>query len=318
MSEVMAFLDQHAGALQAVFALVVAISTASYVLYTRRMWSEMRETNRQLKKADIRIGFEPSTATRTVWDLVIRNEGSIALLDVRLGVDPPDFPGLGGKSIGRLAIFTRPIPVMLPGAEIRTALLNLLPLMNREEAKLTFKASYRTPFHPETTQEFAYDLKAYEGLGWMQEATPNDFLRLAKDMAGTLTSLKQAIEDSTGKLKAELGQLQPTTDSKTALARLRGFVGLWRDSKACGRDLFLGSTLDKVRATAEGLADVLSANALDNPLLSEARPKLREMANMQFYIDGGESLRSFELLGDEVSALIERSLAGDATALKGG
>jgi hypothetical protein len=309
--DVMVFLDEHAGALQAVFALVVAASTVAYVRYTKRMWAEMRETNRQLNKADIQIGFEPGSASKTVWDLVIRNTGYVALLDVSLSVDPPDFPGLGGTGVGGLAIFSRHIPILLPKGEIRTAFLNLIPALRREDGRLKFRARYHTSLHPETAQEFVYDLKAYEGLGWVSEAKPDDFLRITTEIGRTLTLLNQSIRDLSEELRAEIGGLQSHDNEEDLKNRLQGYVGVWRDAKSRGDEAFMEYPLAKLRAQCERLADQLSEVALNHPILAAMRPKLREMSSMHFYSDGGESLRKFQSLGDEVSEVAKVYLASE-------
>jgi hypothetical protein len=309
----MVFLDQHAGALQAIFAFVVSISTVVYVRYTKRMWTEMRETNRQLKKADVQIGFEVNSAAKTIWDLVVRNTGNVALLDLVLSVDPPDFPGIGGKSVGHLGIFTRPIPVLLPKGEIKTAFLNLIPAMHREDGRLTFRAQYRTPLHPETVQEFTYDLKAYEGLGYIEEAMPDDFLKALTEIGRTLNSLNRSVENLSDELRAEVMGLQTPGSEQDLRDRLQGFVGAWRDTKVPGDESFLGFSIVKLRSQSDRLADRLSESALDHPILGDMRLKLRQMANMHFYGDGGESLGKFVSLGDDACRLAETYLVSTET-----
>lgn len=114
-------------------------------------------------------------------------------------------------------------------------------------------------------------------------------------------------------MRAEVGGLQGPGNEQDLRNRLQGFVGAWRDTKVRGDESFLDFSFVKLRSQSERLADRLSESALDHPILADMRLKLRQKANMHFYIDGGESLRKFVALGDDAYRLAETYLAGAST-----
>jgi hypothetical protein len=282
---------------------VVAFATFAYVIYTKRMWTEMRETNRQLNRADLQVLLEPDRRVRNVLNLTLRNTGNVPVFDVRLSVDPEDLPGIGGRHVGSMGIFATKLPVLVRNGSMETNLINYYTLAghNREKEKVRFLVNYSAPSGEARSQEFAYDLEAFGGLVYMREATLNNVLEVLKSAVSGLGELVRGQGDLAEEVRAELQQVGSALRSERPIAAVLGaFRTIWQDARNAGDEAFIQFALVKLRSECEKAYDRLRDETRKDRDFTEIRQKLLEMARMRFFIDGGASIGRFTTLGDEV------------------
>ena len=105
-------LNANAGAIQTLFAGCVAIATVAYAILTKHMWSEMRLTNERLYRPNVVAVLEPWLHGSSLFELVVRNAGAVAVHDVKVDIKPDDMPCMTERLLGELCVFGAPIPIL--------------------------------------------------------------------------------------------------------------------------------------------------------------------------------------------------------------
>lgn len=197
------FLNENAGAVQSTFAGIVAVATAIYVFYTARMFGQMRYTNLRLEAADVQAMLEPGRRQGSLFELAIRNSGNVTVNDVRIDVDPKSFPSLGGQSLGDLNLFSRPIPVLTQGQEIRTILFYYQDYVESETSSdtITVSVSFKTPQGTENIRTYKYDLSIYTGLTDYSEKSLSDVTKELKELKKELTKIRSGVDKVGSKIE---------------------------------------------------------------------------------------------------------------------
>jgi hypothetical protein len=155
----------------------------------------MRHSNQLLEAADVQALLEPGRRQGSLFELAVRNSGNVTVHDVRIDVDPNTFPSLGGQSLSDLSLFSRPIPVLTQGQEIRTILFYYQDYVESETSgdTITVSVSFKTPQGTENVRTYKYDLSIYTGLTDYSEKTLSDVTKELKDLKKELTKVTSGV-----------------------------------------------------------------------------------------------------------------------------
>jgi len=83
VDQLIAFLNANAGALNLLFALVVAVATAVYAWLTAKLVSETRRLREVQTEPHIEVFYRPRDEWISLLDVVARNIGNGPAYDVR-------------------------------------------------------------------------------------------------------------------------------------------------------------------------------------------------------------------------------------------
>ncbi len=155
-------LNKNAGAVQAVFAGVVALATLIYVALTGGMWREMRLTNRRMVRPNVQVVFGHGPNAWPDYRVSVENIGNVPVYDVRITADPPDLAlfHLGPP-------FGTAIPVLAERVKLETCLPVYVGDFDKipDGTRLTFTATYQlADGKPAPVQRFSYDMDLYKRL----------------------------------------------------------------------------------------------------------------------------------------------------------
>ncbi|MGI8860708.1 MAG: hypothetical protein ACR2HO_11265 [Rubrobacteraceae bacterium] len=137
----------------AVGTLVLAALTFAYVLFTREMVKEARETRTIQERPEVIVDADYSD--RDVVDVVVRNIGKGAAKDVTFDFSTPMESSISlgkdseGVPLNELPYFKEGIEFLAPGAEIRAfwdTYIDLFPLLREKELNegITITSRYKS------------------------------------------------------------------------------------------------------------------------------------------------------------------------------
>lgn len=164
------FLDQHSGA-------IIAIFTAIYVIGTLLMWWEMRKSRIRLDEPNIQISFEPQKRWGNFFDLIIKNLGNSPVYDLKFEIDPKGLKTLGDRKLEDLNLFRRTIPVFGIGEELRTFAITYPSYIHSDQPKqFSIITKYKTKNGEWKTQKYDFDMEVYKGMSASSEKSLNEVI----------------------------------------------------------------------------------------------------------------------------------------------
>ena len=306
LNEVIGSLNDNAGAWQAIFAAVVAIFTAVYVIYTQRMWKEMRISRFKLEEPNIQISLEPEKRWGNLFDLVIKNIGNVPVYDLKIDIEPSGIRGIENHAIEEINLFKNKMPVFSQGQELRTFVIDYSSYISLKQPwQITFKAKYETPHGKGRQQAYTFDMKFYEGMSASNEKTLNDIVKSLGDTNQELKNFVRALQDTKDILEwTSLFVDREALRTKDTRILVEAFADFWKELKAQGNEALLNPSLFRSRFIFNSIADHLRFSCdKDAPLVTEIRKKLYALSNKRFYIDGGKSASEYMNMGDDVLKL---------------
>ena len=191
------FLNANGGAIQTMFAGLVALATVAYVALTKRMWSEMRQTNERLDRPNVVAVLEPCRAVSSIFELVLRNTGAVSVHDVTVDIAPRTCPGMTERTLGELEAFAEPIPVFSEGEQLRTLLLDyrIVASAGRLEDPITITVAYTTTRGRKASQSFVYRMSVYRGLSRILDKDLGDLVDALRDAKSSLKDIAKNTEE---------------------------------------------------------------------------------------------------------------------------
>ena len=169
MSAILDLLNKNSGAINLLFALVVAGATVFYAVLTNRLVSETKRMREVQTEPALAISIDPSEHGLNFINLVIANTGAGPARDVRLSA-APDFMRFQGQRISELGIFKYGIKHLAPGQNITVFLTSLLDAVHggsQDLGRLNFSitASFRSPSGRGVQEVFPIHFDSFEGYG---------------------------------------------------------------------------------------------------------------------------------------------------------
>lgn len=208
----------------AVAAIATAVTALTAVLAVLAAWRQVRHAVTQLEEsrkaqaeADrpyVIVAVEPSTATRLVMELVIRNSGRRPAVAVRITVDPPPIrtgEKEEGHPLAEAKILSEPIGMLAPGQELRVT-FDFMP--NRLKTDLpnlyTAQITYRDTSGHEYAETALLDL-------YVEEGTSHIVTYGIHDAATALREIRKTLEKSS--VLARKGQVSTDTAVEARVER---------------------------------------------------------------------------------------------------
>jgi len=306
---------------------------------TERSVSEMREARDQETAPYVVVYFDVVSGSNLIY-LVVKNIGRSIAEKIRLVFTPPLCTS-GIVRIEELSLIKDGIESMPPGYEVRT-LFDPAPKYFGNAAlplKYTVKISYFGGIEThERTIEQVLDLAMHKGLVYVDRKDVHDLVKNLEALTRVSDKIETAVDSISVILKKGVLIRNPTIMTtrlesgminwrEALLAKADEFENLWLVLNK--EDRVYGSTLDELQAGAFLLRDQFLALLSNRPSDADAdlvgngleiSRRLHEIGQMEFYIDGGESIRRFNELGDKtlqemrkLKEAISSSLAHDGT-----
>lgn len=194
------FLNDNAGALQALFAGIVTLATVAYVLLTRELALETRAMRRAGSEPRIAIYPEPSPRAGTVLDLVIENIGAGSAYDVRFElpetwvINPQS-----GRTLNDYHLMRRGIGYLAPRQRI-TFMVAIGPELAKQVARsFPVVTRYRSLAGEATEERFVVE---FDPLLDLARVSGNDGQKAAAALEKIATTLDRGSQS--GRLRVEL------------------------------------------------------------------------------------------------------------------
>jgi hypothetical protein len=298
------YLNDNAGAAQTLLSGLIVIATTVYVLLTRRMWVEMRESNRRASEPVLYAGFESGRVFFAIYDFVLRNDGPVDAFDVTVRLSRTDLDPQ--EKLDKLRIFSNGLPALPPRQEFRTIAFDLRTVVatGKHLEPLVVTVNYKDIYGRRYQREYNIDLATLAQQSQLAGHDVDSVGREIKDM-----------QDDTRAIRDELRQLREGLDYAVAslprrfdrpghvLNALSVFRRVWDDHCRGTHDVhWVGFVPYRVRLLCRMTYDALAET--DEPSYSSMRPTLLKMSELRFYLDGGASLSEFQRLGNEICAAI--------------
>lgn len=300
--EVIRLLNQYSGVGQLVFAALVAFATVVYVVYTARMWREMKMTNERFLEPSVQVVLEPGRKWGSLFELAVRNVGNVPVSNLRLAIEPRDLPYMSGQSI-----MEKPIPSLAQGQEIRTRIFRLGELIEKlgeDNLLIRTHVTYATPSGATRSQTYEHDVAVYLGLTDFQEKSLSEVVEVLEKSKTTAERIASHLHDVVERLDWHFQYDWNWVRQPVALEELRGrFARAWADFKLEDRPSHLYPARLRMISLLVALYDAACASTASS---AELRAKLLAMIERRFMLDGGRSVHAFVEDGDEVLRLRQR------------
>lgn len=142
---------------------------------SRRQIEEARRADREATRPYVIVTIEPTTTSKHLFDLCVRNIGQRPALDVSIGLDPPPVRAdeTNGLEIAKVKMLNEPVAMVAPGQEMRAfydshlerAGVEGLPSVHHVTLAYTDSSGHQF------TEESVLDLDAMRGTMFTDEKT---------------------------------------------------------------------------------------------------------------------------------------------------
>jgi len=316
----------------------IASATENAAEATKRSAELSNEVIREMRAARIQesapqvIIYIDMTESNWALYLVVKNIGKSVARDVQFTFDPLLLCGFGNQSHEcDIWFVNKGMRSLAPGQEIRVFLDVIQNYFGEMAEKLNPRLptayNVRVTYHGGLqTQPYVFDqvidLSMFEGISHLEEQESKDTQALksladsAKRVQRNLQDLRETIIGGIPLRVPEI--LGPVPDSsleawkRRATAKLNELKMLWVNVYA-GKfnrriPLYMDNLQSRLSIIASQFLILASIAPTDLPAgvvesLSSIAAKLNELSERQFYIDGGESYRNFNDLGDALVKL---------------
>ncbi len=298
----------------------MASATRKAAEATEKSVFEMRETRDQETTPYIIVYFDIPPESNIIY-LVVKNIGRTVATQIKLTFTPPLQTRDNRPNINELNLIKNGIEVMPPNHEIRTIVDSFSEYINNNELPLQYSARvsyYGGMDNKQRILEQPLDLSAYKGISYIRHKNMGDLVDAVQRIVRGTSGILEASRDVASSLENGIlisnshflvTNLEPDMEKwdKTIQAKLTEFVNLWTISFSDARESGIG--LERLQTLAIIISDqilVLTANKTENASdgyldrMKIISRLLRELGQIRFYMDGGNSLKKFDELGESV------------------
>src|SRR3990172_952596 len=292
MENIVIFLNKNSGAIQGVFAGVVALATIVYAFLTAKMWQEMRYTNERLNEPNVQAVLEQGKKIGHWFELAIKNIGNVSVYDVAVDVNPKDFPGFTTQALRELNLFNVPIPILTERQEIRTILFDYRSAVSDKDKDTTisFTILYSTANGKKYSQIYSYNLNIYWDMVDMSAKSLDDIVEKLGDLKDELKKMTDVNHELVDKIDWN-GRLivSKMNENQSLKDVINIYLSAWRSFKSLGNEALRGFSLYKMRSLC---IEVYNKICMTDSLATEQTEILSKLMNMsqkRFLLDGGRS-----------------------------
>lgn len=173
MGDAVDFLNSNAGALQVLFAFVVAVATVFYAVLTRSLVHETKRMRRAQTDAKVVVGLEPRQDWLNWIEIYIRNDGVGPATDVSFRVVPQD-PPAGDESLAAIVqsfgFVQKGLSYMSPNQEMRSFFTSLTEDYElKMSTTFNVDVSWTNPSGEVTQDRYVLDLSIFRGRSQLGE-----------------------------------------------------------------------------------------------------------------------------------------------------
>lgn len=302
----------------AVGTFAIAIITLAYVLATRAMVSEMRTAREAQQRPYVVLDLDYPRAT--ICDMIIKNVGNGAAVDLRVTFDPDLEYQKSGRKLSELPIFNE-TRFIVPGRELRFFYGSLTgESPPTEEQGIKASLEYRDTEGKVYTDEIIVNPYLRRQLYFIEEKTFSDLVKaveqVGKGLKDTQESLKRMRESATHEWLGSMPLLESAT-AATVKAKLNEVKTLWE--KVYEKDIYRHPARFQARLQriAFEVLVLLSLAQMSEDPPSEAfatraaalARDLYDLGGFRFYLDGGASFDTFNEQGDALVSRIAELLS---------
>lgn len=196
------FLGLSATAWTAIYTLLTAgllVTAVVAAWYAKGQWASAREAvedgrraSREATRPYVIVTIEPTVASRTLFDLCVRNIGQRPALDVSIRLDPPPVRAreAGGPKIGEVKMLNEPVAMIAPGQEMRAFYDSHVERVDVEGVPTVHRVFLEycdSSGHP-YKEESVLDLEAMRGAMYTDEKTVHHVAQRLEDIKKVLKS----------------------------------------------------------------------------------------------------------------------------------
>ncbi len=162
------FLNQNNGAINVLFAGVVAVSTLIYAMLTWRLVDETKEMRKAQTEPNICVTIEPREEWINFIDMKIMNIGSGPAYDIKFKIEP-DFEYFKGKFLSKIKLM-QGIKYLPPNQKIQFFLTSLVENFNKKTGNpFQMGVSYKNKTGDKLEETFTIDFSQFEGMSQLGE-----------------------------------------------------------------------------------------------------------------------------------------------------
>lgn len=186
------FLNDNAGAITALFTIVVALSTVIYAYLTHVLVKENRLLRKHQTQPALALYVTPTERWINVLELVIVNNGGGVAHNIHWDIKPQRSElKKYGFAINSLALFDG-LTHLAPGQELRTYLGTAIDLLNEPILnELIISATYQDALEQKLRTSVKIRVKQYEGIMRLGESPIEEITKSLKEISSTFTSICQ-------------------------------------------------------------------------------------------------------------------------------
>jgi hypothetical protein len=162
--ELLRFLNENAGALNVVFALIVAASTVFYAVLTGKLVAETRRMRKAQTEPHVLVRAEPEFDRFDRVNIAVENTGSGPAYNIKFSLDK-DFEWAPGYQVSGLGFVKNGLRLLAPRQILRYF---LMPSPGAEgspaEPYFTIAVEYQDALGTTHSSEYPIDLSQFTGL----------------------------------------------------------------------------------------------------------------------------------------------------------
>ncbi len=302
----------------AVGTAAIAVITFAYVLATRAMVNEMRTAREAQQRPYVVLDLDYPRAT--ICDMIIKNVGNGAAVDLRVTFDPDLEYQKSGRKLSELPIFNEN-RFIVPGRELRFFYGSLTGKSPpTEEQGIKASLEYRDTEGKVYTDEIIVNPYLRRQLYFIEEKTFSDLVKAVERVNRGLKDLRDEAghlrQSATAEWLASVAPFQHANVS-TLRAKLLEVKTLWQEIYA--KDEYRNAARFQARFQRLAFEIVgllsLAQTGEDQPSKdfvtrsAGVAHELYDLGSIRFYMDGGASWDKFNEKGNQLVARIDDILA---------
>lgn len=199
LNELLAYLDQHAGALSAVFSAVVMLATVIYAILTALLVRETRRMREAQTEPRIEVTARPREEFVNIITLAIRNSGSGPAYDVSFHIrgetaSPGELKLIADFT--KSAFLLKGLKYLGAGQELRSSFTQITSDFEAKiQARLVVDVSYRSALQRTYKEQLCIDFSEFIGYGTIGKphlySIANSLEKLERDVGSLMTGFRR-------------------------------------------------------------------------------------------------------------------------------
>ena len=187
-----------------VFSGIVAVSTALYMIFTRKIVKETQAMRRAQAEPWVVVYVEPSEHWINLLYLVVRNVGNGLARNIKLTADP-NFEYIKGEFLNDLGIFKHGIDSLAPGQIYRLFFTSMVEDTERKmQTEICITVEYESAVTAQRHRNsFTIRFKEFQGFTQVGEPPLQQLVKHTRDLVNEVRSVRHMLKSEYIKVAAE-------------------------------------------------------------------------------------------------------------------